>query len=739
MYLTRSGKQILDHNIITLVHRERQAVPVSLEEMVIEILEAPDLMMKQIIPHRYCGEMVYSLFNIMNDHTPGFPRIAGNAAFVLGSILEDEVGRKKVIQLLNDEKREDDTSYLLPSLTALIQTHELEAMTNASGAISLLLETSEGCDWALDQPSIDWMIFVLSQCLIDDRDLCVPSNCALSLARICMSEKGQKLILNHKESEEILKFLMASCGVDREGRGMNAAFALAYLCHTEEGTIKITDLKECIELQLALINMIHSVDDGCRKNAAFCMKTMSQWKNGQDSWNQDLDIKHMLTALCNMLSFGDESLGRMAAITLANLADRREGYMLQKDHSKAKSTLQHVLSQMRISDEYRQEAFTAMKTLMIPKPEPPQMKVLDAHNIAAEWKPVEAKSGAEVQYELYCDDKSVFSGTETSFTTRGLRERTEYEFRLRAFTEDDEESFVSESVIVQTFRAISSPPRNLRAVLVTSNQAKLVWEKPSKICGTLKGYYIQDADNDINFAPVNTYYIASNLKADKQYIFEVCAVTQRGRGEIATVTVQTLRQDYYAPSRPKLTVVGPHEMIIKWTAPVSPAGKINGYEVLQDGKSIYFGMNRKCIAVNLEAEKKYKFSVVAWTNEGRNESLPTIKKTCKHNQSKTKKWKNKDDLMKWLESKEEDDEDIFDADDSDNEPMTNQSVGKDQQKESANVRKESSPRNNNSGNDSDGSGEEDDVNPQTPYGVDENDNAESGNGIEDGANAEENE
>lgn len=47
----------------------------------------------------------------------------------------------------------------------------------------------------------------------------------------------------------------------------------------------------------------------------------------------------------------------------------------------------------------------------------------------------------------------MYSGTESNFVTRGLKEKTEYEFRLRAFTEDDEESFVSESVTVQTFRA----------------------------------------------------------------------------------------------------------------------------------------------------------------------------------------------------------------------------------------------------------------------------------------------
>ena len=49
-------------------------------------------------------------------------------------------------------------------------------------------------------------------------------------------------------------------------------------------------------------------------------------------------------------------------------------------------------------------------------------------------------------------------------------------------------------------------------------------------------------DNNINYAPKEMFYIASNLEEDKEYSFEVCAVTQRGRGEVAPLTVRTLRQ-----------------------------------------------------------------------------------------------------------------------------------------------------------------------------------------------------
>ena len=84
--------------------------------------------------HKFHSSNILQLFLFLP-----FFRIAGNAAFILGSILEDPTGRRKTMHLLQDEKHADDTSYLLPSLTALIQTHEPEAMTNASGTLSLLV------------------------------------------------------------------------------------------------------------------------------------------------------------------------------------------------------------------------------------------------------------------------------------------------------------------------------------------------------------------------------------------------------------------------------------------------------------------------------------------------------------------------------------------------------------------------------------------------------------------------
>ena len=58
---------------------------------------------------------------------------------------------------------------------------------------------------------------LLQGILVYDEISNILQNLYFSTFRICMSNKGQKLVLEHKESEDILRCLMASCGVDRDG------------------------------------------------------------------------------------------------------------------------------------------------------------------------------------------------------------------------------------------------------------------------------------------------------------------------------------------------------------------------------------------------------------------------------------------------------------------------------------------------------------------------------------------
>ncbi|XP_065652018.1 uncharacterized protein LOC100215940 isoform X3 [Hydra vulgaris] len=665
----RIFRKIIDERFASLIRMDIEFRQI-LEDLVIDLHENPKGMIDHLVEHRYFNELVYGILRIMDHHTPMAPRIAGNAAYVIGALIDSPVGKEKVVALLQNEDRVEDTQHCLPNLAAIIETGDPEPMTNASGTASLIFESEQCLNWALEQPSCEWFISVLGQALVKG-DMWVASNCALTLARISMNKNGLEKIARHPDFDELAMQLIASVGVDDEGRGMNAAFALGYLCENEDLIAKIVDYKEFWDLMHGLIQMLRSLDDGCKKNSAFCLKAISQWKIGQQQINDDPDITYLLEILTKLLTAGDEDLAKMAANILCNLAQIKKGYMLQKDDEKiaVKPTLKHVLSQMSISENYREEAFKAMKALMLDKPDPPVLKVLDAHSIHATWEVISSKCNANVQYELQSDGANiVYLGPDTSYTVTGLKEKTFYEFTLRAITDENEESFTSDPVTVQTFRSVSTPPQNLRAIQVTASQVKIVWEKPLKIIGNLKGYRVKETGSSIHYEPVSLYYIASNLEADKEYTFEVCAVTQRGDGEVASVSVRTLGHDYHAPSKPRLVCIGPNEIVCTWEPPAAKNLRIKNYEVICNGKAIYFGTVRKCIANRLKENTIHTFSVIAWTSEGRRESLPATKKTTggyKKKALKKRPWKNESELQKWLKD-EETEELKSDSEESDN-------------------------------------------------------------------------
>ena len=45
--------------------------------------------------------------------------------------------------------------------------------------------------------------------------------------------------------------------------------------------------------------------------------------------------------------------------------------------------------------------------------------------------------------------------------------------------------------------------------------------------------------------------------------------------------------DTYAQSKPDLVNIGPHEILATWEAPEAPINRVNGYELLVNGKVVY--------------------------------------------------------------------------------------------------------------------------------------------------------
>ena len=68
-------------------------------------------------------------------------RIAGNAAFILGTLAESEAGRRRVISLT--ESRHEEKTRILPDLVALLSSTDSESVMNAAGTIGTLAESEE--------------------------------------------------------------------------------------------------------------------------------------------------------------------------------------------------------------------------------------------------------------------------------------------------------------------------------------------------------------------------------------------------------------------------------------------------------------------------------------------------------------------------------------------------------------------------------------------------------------------
>lgn len=67
--------------------------------------------------------------------------MAGNSAFILGTLAESERGRHRVISLT--ESRHAERKRILPDLVNLLTSQDAESVMNAAGTIGTLAESDE--------------------------------------------------------------------------------------------------------------------------------------------------------------------------------------------------------------------------------------------------------------------------------------------------------------------------------------------------------------------------------------------------------------------------------------------------------------------------------------------------------------------------------------------------------------------------------------------------------------------
>ncbi|WAR31136.1 DSCL-like protein [Mya arenaria] len=482
-------------------------------EMLVDDLHADkEKTVTKFLCHSGSEDFLWGLVHLLGNDTA---RVAGNAAYILGTLAESEIGCVRVLSLVNQGSGE--SRKILPHLTRMLTFDDSESVMNAAGTMGTLAESAEGREWILSERCLPQTIDHITALLHSD-NLWTASNAALVLARLSISEQGCSRVLEHEHSTHILSKLILSLGVDEAGRGMNAAFAIGRLCDMDQGRKRLLQLNDSERMISALAKMLCCDDTGASKNSCFALSCLATNAEGHSRLLGNVHSEDILKTLASLLCAEDSETGWFAAMTLRTLA---------KD----------------INPDLKEEAIITLEILKrLSKPSPPNV----------------------------IGSKCVYTGKQCECEISGLTPNTPYTYKLRAYTDGDESPF-SDIVAALTEEDVPGPPQSVRILGTTITQLKVGWDPPAEINGALKGYYVFLDDKEVQHT-TDTSVILTGLTANTSYELEVCAATSKGRGDRAGIIGTTAEMGAHAPSKPHVNVVGRNELYISWGPPEQRGG-----------------------------------------------------------------------------------------------------------------------------------------------------------------------
>ncbi|XP_052214678.1 uncharacterized protein LOC127833449 isoform X2 [Dreissena polymorpha] len=592
-------------------------------EMLVDDLHADkEKTVNKFLCHSGSEDFLWGLVRLLGNDTA---RVAGNAAYILGTLAESEIGCARVLSLVNS--RSTESKKILPNLTRMLTFDDSESVMNAAGTMGTLAESHEGREWILSEPCLPQTLEHITA-LLHSENLWTASNAALVLARLSISEMGCTRILEHEHSTHILSKLILSLGVDEAGRGMNAAFAIGRLCDLDQGRKRLLQLSDSERMISSLAKMLSCDDTGASKNACFALSCLATNVEGHSRLLGNTHSEEILKTLATLLNAQDSETGWFAAMTLRTLASQPKGCLRLREHPQVISGLKSIEVKEDVNPDLKEEAIITLEILKrLPKPSPPVILTISSNSIHVTWDPIVTKSGFQVRYQLFDSTKCVYTGKQCECDVVGLLPNTVYVYKLRAYTEGDESPF-SDCVSIITEESVPGPPQSVRVLGTTITQLKIGWDSPSEINGTLKGYYIFLDDKEVQHTLENTIILTS-LSPNTSYEVEVCAATSKGRGEKAGCSAVTAEMGAHAPSKPHINVVGRNELYVSWGPPEVPLGRLNRYDVIMNDKIIYSGNDLNLPVRRLTPDTEYSFVIVALTSDGKFESKIAKKRTAK--------------------------------------------------------------------------------------------------------------
>lgn len=555
----------------------------------------------------------------------GETRLCSNAAYILGSIAENEVGSQRLVTMAQCCPQE--SADLLANLTGMLKWTDEEAVMNVAGALGTMAETVEGRQWLLKDSHIQEIISAVTE-LLSSGNKWAASNGALVLARVTICESGCRIILDHPRCWYILGKLIASLGIDEEGCGMSAAFALGRLCNLDTGLKQTLDMQEAPVMITALERMMSDGDTGCSKNACFALSCLAADKDGHAHVLLNPIFPDILNTLCILLESQEPESAWFAAMTLRVLGSHPKGVVKLREHPKISTLLKSMACSPTAGKDLLEEVdFTLRKLRPVSKPSPPHVDILNANSIQVSWSKLVLDSGLEVMYSLFDGDRLLYKGPDCSYLLADVKVSREYAFKLHVGTEGDEGLYsdVSRATVEES---VPSCPLDFRVIGCTPTQLKLSWSPPLEPNGAIRCYVVYKGPAAIESTSERSC-IVSGLVPSSYYVFHVCACTSKGKGQRSSLSAHTADPGDHAPGRLTVNVLGRNEMFITWDMPQVPLGRLFNFELCMNGKVVYLGADRSFTARRLTANSEYACTVSAITSEGKCESKPVVKKTAK--------------------------------------------------------------------------------------------------------------
>ncbi|KAL8562936.1 hypothetical protein ACOMHN_004628 [Nucella lapillus] len=594
----------------------------ALELLVDDLHSDKDKTIYTFMCHSGSEDFLWGLVRLLGSDNS---RVAGNSAYIIGTLAELDLGCARIMALAKG--RHSESRRILADLTCMLTFDDAESVMNAAGTMGTLAESQEGRAWMLSEPCINDMIQHITSLLNND-NLWTASNSALVLARLCISEDGCNAILSHPNTQSILSRLVQALGVDEAGRGMNAAFAIGRLCDMDSGRQRLLSLQDSEKMISSLAKMLSCEDAGASKNACFALSCLATNLEGHNRLLLNVHSDDVLRTLAQLLSAQDSETGWFAAMTLRTLASQPKGCLRLRENNHVICSLKLTEVQADVNPDLKEEVIITLEILKrLDRPAPPTVEVKGSDSLRMHWEPLTTKSGFAIKYQLYEGTRSIYDGPSCEFFVEGLKPSQHYLYKLRAYTEGDITAF-SEPVPVTTEEDLPGPPSSVQVLGCTISQLKVGWEPPEQCNGVIKGYYVYQGRGMVEHTTDLTSII-TGLSANTTYEVQVCAATSKGKGERSTVTGTTAELGAHAPPKPHVQVIGRHEMHITWEPPEVPLGRITRYDLSMNGKGVYSGMDLAFAALRLTPDTEYTFVVTALTNEGRFESKATKKKTSK--------------------------------------------------------------------------------------------------------------